>query len=1173
MRLSKIKLSGFKSFVDPTTIEFTSNLTGIVGPNGCGKSNTIDAVRWVMGESSAKHLRGSTMDDVIFNGSSSRKPIGQASVELVFDNKDGSLGGEYSQYAEIAIKRLVTRDGQSKYFLNNARCRRKDITDIFLGTGLGPRSYAIIEQGMISRLIEAKPEELRVYLEEAAGISKYRSRRRETETRIRHTRENLDRLQDLRDEIEKHLKQLKRQSNAALRFKEYKQQQRQHDAELLFLQRQEVQQKVQKHESTLAKQGLVLEESITLLRQTEKDLELQREQQQGANDTQNETQARFYKIGAEIASIEQAIKHQKDAKQRYEQQLQHVEQELMTNQQHLAEDKQKVQIIEDELAEVAEKKLAFEEEFTLAQLAMQEAEQAQQQWQTQWSEHQHCIAEPRQKAQVERAKMQQLERQLQQTTHRLDKIDNIGLDQDITRLTAQMEQQQASLLVSQQDYQDSDQQRIESKDSLIEWEDKQQSLRQSLDKKRAEHQRLTGRQASLTALQQAGLGKDNHKTNHWLKQHGLSDQMRLGEVLAITEKWQTALEVVLAEQLEAIKIDQLDTLKEDLDSPPKHLSLNFVSDESNNSNDYVNTAIQLSLLQTHLTENNPMLSPLLSGIYCADDLSHALAQRKQLQNNESIITAQGLWIGVNWLKMPAGDKQKEGVINRNQELTQLDQSIVELNQQISDESAESDQYRQQIRELQAQQGDVQQRHNELYRQQSHIENQLKNTQQRIEQTEQQQSKANTDTVELREELTSLQLEHQLATKERNRAVSELEQLSITEQNLAEKEAPLKQAHQDKQQDFMQCQSLQQEATHQQQSLTQQAEQTGAQILRSEERDLILMERQEELKFEFETAQPTEDQQPKLEILINQHHQCDKELQLARTALQEIDHQINQLNQQRSRCEGDIEKNREGLDQLRLQWQESTVRFSTLDEQLADTEYDLKALENDLPEGSSIVGHKQALEQLQQRIQRLGAINLAAIDEYEQERERKTFLDTQNNDLTTALDTLESAISKIDRDTRNRFKETFNKVNTQLQEMFPRLFGGGKAYLEMTDNNLLTTGIMIMAQPPGKKISNIHLMSGGEKALTAAALVFAIFQLNPAPFCMLDEVDAPLDEANVRRFARLIQMMSEHIQFIFITHNKSTMEVAENLVGVTMRELGVSRTVSVNVSDAVTMSQG
>jgi len=1173
VRLSKIKLSGFKSFVDPTTIEFTSNLTGIVGPNGCGKSNTIDAVRWVMGESSAKHLRGSSMEDVIFNGTSSRKPVGQAYVELVFDNKDASLGGEYSQYSEIAIKRLVTRDGQSKYFLNNSRCRRKDITDIFLGTGLGPRSYAIIEQGMISRLIEAKPEELRVYLEEAAGISKYRSRRRETETRIRHTRENLDRLQDLRDEIAKHLSQLKRQSNAAKRFKDYKQQQRRLEAELLFLQRTEIDKSVQQYEKELAKQGLILEENITLLRRTEKNIEEKRQQQQSANDSQNKIQEQFYQLGAEISSLEQSIKHQQESEQHYQQQLQHIEQELFTNQQHLAEDKQKVQLFEDELADCIEQNLALELELTELQQAYQEAELAQQAWQKEWAAQQKNIAKPRQKAQVERATMQQLERQIEQTYQRIKKIDNTDSEQEISILKPQIETLLESLLVTKNSHQQTTIQLEEGKQNLLDAEEKQKTLQVALNKKRAEHQQLMGRHASLTALQQAGLGKDKHKTNHWLEQHQLSDKPRLGELLSIEQTWQTALETVLADQLDAIHIEKLERLlQDDLNNPPKHVSLNFVSDDPTPEDSH-NNLLSLKQLSHHLTADHKMVSALLKGIYCADDINQAMSYRQQLGSTDSIICKNGIWLGSNWLKMPMGDKHKEGIIHRNQELIQLDKRLQELSTEINNDTTEGDRYLQYIRELQAQQSQLQQQHNEDHRQQSILENKHHTLQQRIELIQSQQSKAEEDSFELHEQLTELQKEHELATKERNAAVTELEQLSKNEQNLQAQEQPLKQTLDTKQRKLMQCQAQQQEITHRQQSLSQQIEQNQAQISRSVERNSHLVERQEELKMERETAQPTEDQQPKLEALIDQRKASETLLQQARTTLQDIEHSLHQLNTKRANTEIDIENHRATLDQQRLQWQESTVRLSTLDEQLAETEYSLIVLEKILMSDATIAIHKKDLEQLQQRIQRLGAINLAAIEEYEQEQERKQLLDEQHDDLTKALDTLESAIKKIDRNTRHLFKETFDKVNTQLQDMFPRLFGGGKAYLEMTDNNLLTTGVMIMAQPPGKKISNIHLMSGGEKALTAAALVFAIFQLNPAPFCMLDEVDAPLDEANVRRFAKLIELMSEHIQFIFITHNKSTMEVAENLVGVTMRELGVSRTVSVNVSDAVAISKG
>jgi len=1172
VRLSQIKLAGFKSFVDPTTIDLRSNLTGIVGPNGCGKSNTIDAVRWVMGESSAKHLRGSSMDDVIFNGSSARQPVGKASVELIFDNSDASLGGEYAKFSEIAIKREVTREGSSKYFLNGAKCRRRDITDIFLGTGLGPRSYAIIEQGMISRLIDAKPEELRVYLEEAAGISKYRQRRRETENRIRHTRENLDRLSDLREEIGKHINQLKRQANTAERYKTHKESERLLEAELLILRLVDIRKQVELQESEMGQQGVLQQEKIAHLRDAEKSIEDQRSQHTQANDKQNVIQGEFYKLGAEISRIEQNLKHQEEAKARFDQQFSHIEQELETSQKHLDEDQATANFSRGEVESNSMLLEELTESLIEKQMHFEEADFRLSEWQDKWTAHQESIAEPTQQAQIERAKMEQIERQIQQNKQRLERLLNADQTSDIDHLVTSIETQKTDLLIVKTDY-SSAESNLENANKTAETREVEiRELQASQNSLRSEQQSLVGQLASLNALQKAALGKDKQKTNQWLKQKGLDENNRLAESLQIESGWESALETVLGDHVESIEVDDLDSVKNLLTDRPKEVSISFFSKtphdnaSSTNNND-------AKLLLSKVDNPSASVSNLLAGIYYADDLSTALSRRSVLSDSESIICKEGIWLGQHWLRALSLTDSEDGVLSRSRDIKQKKSQLESVEKQLQQVTKEVDLKQEERKQLSQQRSHYQNQYNDLHRKQSQLESTVSAARQRIEQTRMQQQQSVSEIEETQQLVETLEEEHIAATEKRNKAVTLVEALAADKETLQQQQREYSNKADSSRLQLQESQAQQQQLQHQIESLTQALKQSEQNIARANDRMQTLSSRREQLQEELLQSQaPTEDHSEQLEQLLQQRNESEEQLKLARTDLQNIDHQIRFFNEQRINHEHAVEAVRHVIETMKLAWQESSVRMKTLMEQFAENDYELETIEEGLDEQASVQSHQQQLEGIKGKIQRLGAINLAAIEEFEQESERKDYLDRQNDDLTEALDILESAIAKIDKDTRSLFKDTFDKVNSRIGEMFPRLFGGGKAYLEMTDSDLLTTGVVIMAQPPGKRISNIHLMSGGEKALTAAALVFAIFELNPAPFCMLDEVDAPLDEANVRRFAQLVKHMSKRIQFIFITHNKTTMEVAENLIGVTMRESGVSRTVSVNISDAAKMSK-
>ncbi|MEZ5538094.1 MAG: chromosome segregation protein SMC [Thiolinea sp.] len=1200
MRLSKIRIAGFKSFVDPVTLDLRSNLVGILGPNGCGKSNTIDAVRWVMGESSAKHLRGQSMDDVIFNGSSARKPVGVASVELVFDNSDGTLGGEYAQYAEISVKRQVSRDGTSKYFLNSARCRRRDITDIFLGTGLGPRSYAIIEQGMISRLIEAKPEELRNTLEEAAGISRYKDRRRETESRITHTRENLERLTDLREELEKQLQKLDRQAKAAIKFKELRGEEQRLEALSLLLQEQILQQESSELTQQLAKKSTEYQDQLSQVRTLESKVESLRQQHSEDNDKTNLIQGQYYQAGAEISRIEQTIKHQQDTRERQQNSLQQIQQALEETLRHAGEDRQTLTTSQQQLEELEPKSEALQQELMLAEDRLFDAEEQLSDWQEQWQELQQRIAEPTRQAQVEKTRMDQLEMQLSHQQQRLERLQRDAQNLSTSQFVEDVRAIELQLTETRNAYQLAEATLQEVSSQLQQQQQTLQQQQAELDNKRSRQQSQAGRLASLETLQQAGLDKDNKARQQWLNEYGLAKQPRLAEQLDVENGWETALETVLGGELDAVCVDSLPELIQEewprggislletaLETPsPQPLSLTGRGAIEGGTAE--NPLAHGRFAETVLRERGPggegamplqskVKSPhttrdWLQNIYCTDSLSTALQQRAQLHEGESLITPDGIWLGRHWIRIPRNRDAQGSILQRQKEIQQLQSRQQTLEQEVSALETSTSELRDTIRTLEGQRQQAQQESNRLHRDESALTSKLEGLQQRIDQLSKRQQQIQADQEEVQLQSETLRESFEQATEQRNIALEQLETLSTEREQLAlekdERQYAQDNARLEVRDYREQLHSLKLEIETQRNQL----DNSRRQLERVSSRlELLEQQRDELLEQIAEEDTPQELLEAELEQALEQRAEVELLLTEARQALQQTDHDIRTQDGLRVEAERIADTLRDQQEQLKLNWQSVQVRLQTLTEQFADTEFEREPLLAGQGEDETLPNIQQRLENLRSSIQRLGAINLAAIDEFQEQSERKTWLDEQNADLVEALETLEAAIRKIDRETRARFKETFDQVNSRLKAMFPRLFGGGECYLEMTGDDLLTTGVAIMARPPGKRISSIHLMSGGEKALTAVALVFAIFELNPAPFCMLDEVDAPLDEANVGRFCDLVGHMAERVQFIFITHNKRTMELAENLIGVTMREPGVSRLVAVDVAEAVQLA--
>ncbi len=1167
MRLSKLKLSGFKSFVDPTTVHFPSELTGVVGPNGCGKSNVIDAVRWVMGETSAKHLRGDSMADVIFNGSTARKPVAQASVELVFDNSSGAIGGQYANYNEIAIRRQVSRDGQSAYFLNGTRCRRRDITDIFLGTGLGPRSYAIIEQGMISRLIEAKPEDLRTFFEEAAGISKYKERRRETENRIRHTHENLSRLSDLRDEIEKQLEKLKRQARSAERFKELREQERRIKAELLTLRYQLLHQESSGKRRGIREKETGLEAVVAELRAVEAALEKGRAEHIELSDSFNEVQGRFYALGADVARVEQAIQHGKEIRQGQSQELVKTEQAWNEVQAHIKVDSRRLEQLAIELAENDPLRSAARAQAQSSRDALEKAEQAMQAWQTEWDSLNSRTNDASQTAQVERTRIDHLERQLSQLGQRLQRnqqeqsqLDSAALEAEIAELEKQAGERQQH---SQQLQAQLDQLRVRI-DELREASGNQQ---RELHETQNQQQSLSGRLASLQALQQAALGESEGAAIRWLETQDLADAPRLAKQLDVDHGWERAVETALGSNLEAVCINGVDRYAEALQAFEQGV-LTIIDTAALPAAEAGGLA---TLLSDKMRAPWP-LAGLLAGVYVAESLPEALQLRQRLAAHESVITRDGIWIGAGWLRVARDQDARSGVLEREKEINKLENELNVNRDVVARLESALEDTRAELQAAEGRRDELQVEANQAHRQFSDARAQFDARRTRLEQIHKRSEALHKEAAEIGAQQDEDNQAVDGARTRLHEALALLETLADErEQRAADRDrlrttldAARAQAQSDR--DHAHQLELQYQSRHtEQETTTQNLERMRVQQDR-------LQQRRDELKQSLADGElPLKRQEEELATQLQKRLEVEGELTEERRKVEALDHKLREDEQLRHRKEQLAQQLRDELSNEKLAWQEIKVRGETLLEQIGQSGFELATLVEELADDASVEAWTQQAEDLNARIQRLGPINLAAIEEFEEQSERKKYLDAQYADVSSALETLEEAIRKIDRETRTRFKETFDKVNAGLQAMFPRLFGGGHAYLEMTGEDLLDTGVTIMARPPGKRNSTIHLLSGGEKALTAVALVFSIFDLNPSPFCMLDEVDAPLDDANVGRFCDMVREMSQRVQFIFITHNKITMDLANQLTGVTMHEPGVSRLVAVDVDEAVQLA--
>ena len=1168
MRLNSTKLSGFKSFAEPTNFLLPGQLVGVVGPNGCGKSNIMDAVRWVLGESRASELRGESMQDVIFNGTTSRKAASRSSVELVFDNADHRAGGQWSQFTEIAVKRVLTRDGTSSYYINNQPVRRRDVQDVFLGTGLGPRAYAIIGQGTISRIIESKPEELRLFLEEAAGVSKYKERRRETENRLSDTRENLTRVEDILRELNNNLEKLEKQAEVAQQYHTLQSDVTLKQQQLWFLKRAEAEAD-QVGVKTQADKALNdLESRIADLRHIEADLETVRQAHYAAGDQVNQAQGALYEASAEVGRLEAEIRFVVEGRQRAEARLVQIKEQTA----HWAQQSEEAQL---EIETLAEKALNSEEHaITLAAQVEEQAnqlpelEEALRVAQQRSNEQRGSVAQVQQQIQVLAADQRNIEEQsraLQVRRERLIADQNALAAPDEVRLA----QMQAQLKEAQLLADGTAVQLDELEANVPQLDDARRTAQQVVNDEQAKQADISARLEALKALQEKVQTDD--KLKPWLAKHGLDGLQALWRRIHIETGWENALEAALRERMASLEVSRLDMVRSfQSDAPPAKLA--FYT-PPNATTPEANTALpRLSdLLRLNDAGQKALLTEWLSGYFTAPNLDDALAKRSMLQAGQVIYVPSGHAISANSVSFYAQDNEQAGLLARAQEIENLDKST-KAQALICDEArntlvraeaayAESSQ---RLLSLRAEATAAQARAHELQVETLRLE-------QLAEQTRARSEQLSGDLGEVDAQLADLQ-------ERRVTAEARFEELDMQLADSQERHAQLDEA-------VISAERRLNDSREQQRSLERQAQeaQFAQRSLATREAELkrvIDTATQQTASIAAEEIRVQEDltrlsdaaAQAGLQNALNIKMEREATLGAKRSEYDDLTTKLRASDERRLQLERELDPLRQRITDLQLKEQAARLGLEQYTQLLTENNADLEAVAASIEQNNvRLTGLQGDIDRLHRDITALGAVNLAALDELASARERKTFLDSQTADLTDAMNTLEDAIRKIDAETRELLGGTFKTVNEHFGKMFPELFGGGNARLVMTGEEILDSGVQVMAQPPGKKNQTIHLLSGGEKALTAIALVFAIFQLNPAPFCLLDEVDAPLDDANTERYAKLVSSMSKETQFLFISHNKIAMEMAEQLIGVTMQEQGVSRIVAVDMESAVSMA--
>ena len=1178
MRLKEIKLAGFKSFVDPTTVVLPGNRCAVVGPNGCGKSNIIDAVRWVMGESSARQLRGESLTDVIFNGSTARSPASFASIELVFDNRAGRVGGslvegKLANYAEIAIRREVSRDAQSIYYLNGSRCRRRDIADVFLGTGFGPRSYSIIEQGMISELADAKPDDLRGYLEEAAGVTKYKERRRETSNRIAHTVENLARLGDVREELSRQLAHLKRQARAAERYRELKSEERQRTAQLHAIRLTALQEALAAQGDAATKLEVKHAEALGARQAIDTAVERNRANHARETDAASSAQALSYSLAAAVSKLEQAIDFDRKRKDELTQEGQSIEHRQREIDVQLAADAERVAAIRGQLDTARPALAASKAQDTAAASRLAELERDERARQTERDVHGRHVNENDSEIRVQRSHVEHGEQALEdlrcrlaKTVHEPDPQEDTELA-DLTHAIGQTVRQLSNLASA-----------VQANMEALEGAKQHRAEREAaLDSAREEHLRCEARRTALAATQEAALGRaaTSDATGQWLASAGLTDAPRLGESLIPEPGWERAVETVLRDDVQAILIDEDEAFAKRMSAlaevPTGVGRTTLIRPRAGRGADAGASRRPLAGLVAGDAGS------LLAGVYAADSLAEAMAVRQSLAPGESVITGDGVWLGVDWIRVDE-KLEEEGVLRRAAELETLVGKVAEAQADVNRKAALAEEARQAVVELEQARETLRSRHGEAAAELARVKNAHDVRRVRQEEAE---ARWRRNAAERRD----LQARVDAQAKAVASGSERLAELDAKAKQLSASGDALRAAHEEHAEALAAARREAREERdeyHRRNAASQTLAASLAEVeaahsrLLAQQRELgARMREQREAIAAIGAAAP--ERRAELQAKLAERADVEKRLEQLRERLEVINTEMAEALAARAEREREADDIRSRLEAARVEHGRLREKRDHLRAQIDETGIDLDEARAgflaETPEDAAPDEGKwqEMLESLRSRIARLGPINLAAIDEYETQSERKRYLDGQHEDLEEALATLRGAIGRIDRVTRARFKDTFNQVNKHLQTLFPKFFGGGRACLQLTGEDWLDTGVTLTAQPPGKRNTSIHLLSGGEKAMTAVALIFSIFQMNPSPVCMLDEVDAPLDDTNVGRFSDLIRELSSDVQFVLITHNKQTMEMADHLLGVTMQEAGVSRLVSVDVEQAARMA--
>jgi len=1169
VRLNSIKLSGFKSFAEPTNFLLPGQLVGVVGPNGCGKSNIMDAVRWVLGESKASELRGESMQDVIFNGTTTRKAASRSSVELVFENNDHRAGGQWGQFAEIAVKRVLTRDGTSSYYINNQPVRRRDVQDVFLGTGLGPRAYAIIGQGTISRIIESKPEELRLFLEEAAGVSKYKERRRETENRLSDTRENLTRVEDILRELNTNLDRLEKQAEVAQRYNTLQADVTLKQQQQWFLKRAEALADQTKVKQDAESAVNALESRVADLRHIEADLETVRQAHYAAGDQVNQAQGLLYEASSEVGRLEAEIRFVVEGRQRVEQRLLTLKEQ--TTQWATRKDDALTEI--ENLAELAalggEKTELLAAQVEEQAQAMPDLEDALRLAQAGANEQRASVGQVQQQIQVLAAEQRGIEEQSRQLTTRRERLvaDYNALaapeESRLVNLQTQLAQAQESASVA-------DARLHELQDSVPQLDDARREQQQVVNTQSAKQADLSARMEALKALQEKV--KTDGKLKPWLTKHGLDGLQGLWSRIHIEQGWENALEGALRERLGALEVSRLDMVRAfGQDAPPAKLS--FFSPPLAAAPQPASTLPRLGdLLQINDAGQKAVMADWLQGCYTSASFEDALAKRTALQPGETIYVKSGHAVSAHSVSFYAPDSEQAGLLARAQEIENLEK-------QLRAQALICDEARSALVRAEAAYADASQRLVVVRREASETQSRAHELQvetlrltQLAEQTRARSEQIAGDMAEVDAQLGDLQ-------ERRVTAEARFEELDMQLADTQERHAQLDERVIDAERKLNECREQQrslerqaQEATFSLRSLdARKAELSRAIETAAQQADSI---RSEELRASEELVRLTDaSAQAGLQNALAVKLEREQSLGAKRSEYDDLTAKLRGSDERRLQLERELDPLRQRITDFQLKEQAARLGFEQYEQLLTDAQADLETVAKSIEEGNvRLTGMQGEIDRLNREIAALGAVNLAALDELTTARERKQFLDAQTADLTEAMTTLEDAIKKIDAETRELLSGTFNTVNEHFGKMFPELFGGGNARLVITGEEILDSGVQVIAQPPGKKNQTIHLLSGGEKALTAIALVFAIFQLNPAPFCLLDEVDAPLDDANTERYAKLVTSMSKETQFLFISHNKIAMEMAEQLIGVTMQEQGVSRIVAVDMDAAVSLAE-